>query len=191
MVLEWDGSGSLRMLNRVAEEVLALDGLSAAQASHALDARTLLGDEGFDALKGGRSLARTLVVPHGADGETHLTATVQPLRDVEGRLRRIVLYASDVTARRKAAETAQAIMREVLQRIYSAADDISGVSAQTNLLALNATIESARAGEAGRGFAVVASEVKSLAGRSSALSTQISNLVDETRTQIEALRDAA
>jgi methyl-accepting chemotaxis protein len=55
------------------------------------------------------------------------------------------------------------------------------------MLALNATIESARAGEAGKGFSVVASEVKTLAKRSSALSSEIGLVVATTRAKIESL----
>ena len=191
VVLEWDETESLVTLNDLAARTLGLDDLAAARQAPGLRCRTLFTEEQLGQLKAGESVATELAINVGVSGATHLSATVQPLRDVEGRLRRIVVYATDVTARRRASEAAQSIMREVLERIHRTAEDISGVSSQTNLLALNATIESARAGEAGRGFAVVAAEVKSLAGRSSALSTQISDLVGETRTQIEAMQDAA
>jgi methyl-accepting chemotaxis protein len=79
------------------------------------------------------------------------------------------------------------VMARVLERISQVAEGISAVSGQTNLLALNATIEAARAGDAGKGFAVVAAEVKSLAGRSSQSSGEITTLIDETRRRIEQL----
>lgn len=57
-------------------------------------------------------------------------------------------------------------------------EKITGISEQTNLLSLNASIESARAGEAGRGFAVVAGEIRNLADETSALTNEISSIVE-------------
>jgi methyl-accepting chemotaxis protein len=114
-----------------------------------------------------------------------ISSTIQPLRDVEGRLRRVVAYGVDMTARSNAISQ---MMAGVLHQINQTAQNISSVSAQTNLLALNATIESARAGDAGRGFGVVAAEVKSLAHRSATLSTEIAGIVAQTQMKIEQLR---
>lgn len=89
-------------------------------------------------------------------------------------------------------------LRTEIGQVASFAKNIEAIAKQTNLLALNATIEAARAGDAGKGFAVVAGEVKTLAGRTSGATTEITAVVETLagRTQrltglVEAMRRSA
>jgi methyl-accepting chemotaxis protein len=71
-----------------------------------------------------------------------------------------------------------------IEQIVATVKDLAD---QSNLLAVNASIEAARAGEMGKGFSVVAHEIKSLADQSRLATLQIGEILQNTRTWINAV----
>ncbi|MEB3827069.1 PAS domain S-box protein [Phormidium sp. CCY1219] len=94
--------------------------------------------------------------------------------------------------RQTISQTAKMMKRlgESSQQIGKIVTSISQIAAQTNLLALNATIEAARAGEQGLGFAVVAEEIRKLADRSASATEEISEIVEQIRSEIGRVSEA-
>jgi methyl-accepting chemotaxis protein len=113
-----------------------------------------------------------------ADRALNMANQAEALAKDGGRVIHQVVNDMDGIAR-SAQQSAQVIrtLDKESEGIFSIIQVIKGIAEQTNLLALNAAIEAARAGEQGRGFAVVADEVRSLAGRTSASTQEIANMV--------------
>lgn len=101
---------------------------------------------------------------------------------ISGQLDESADLARNARSRTDGATSATRELETAVVEISSVVDLIAAIAQQTNLLALNATVEAARSGEAGRGFAVVALEIKSLSGR-------ISNATKEISGKIEAIED--
>jgi len=174
LVLEWDHSLNLISINERTRETLNLETVEQAKAIPGLHGKVLFSSVELEQLSSRHDLPKTLHFELA--GVTYqLEGVVRAIFNIQGELSKLVIYASDTSARKGTLE----MMSNALEQIDGIANSIAKVSDQTNLLALNATIESARAGDAGRGFSVVASEVKTLAQSSARLSTEIAQLIAE------------
>lgn len=141
-----------------------------------------------------------------------IQATYNPILDAEGRPRKVVKIATDVTRQVRLEQEVQTRLDEgrrfqteleqqkgklerTMGELAGIVSSIGDIANQTNLLALNATIEAARAGDAGRGFAVVASEVKKLASDTRVATERAAHMMrdnaSDTRTAVISFRQAA
>ena len=185
-VLEWDSQGDLIEVNSVFADILGSTEEEVLQTKKLYALSKFLDDEDLTKVKSGKHLEKDLTL-HAHNEEIYLSANIQPIRNYQGDIVRLVMYASDQTQRRKAISETNQLMTDVLSEINNIASNISTISRQTNLLSLNAGIESAQAGEAGRGFSIIAGEIRGLASGSSESAKKINNTVATTKTKIESL----
>ncbi len=130
-----------------------------------------------------------------AGAVVEITASIEDITRSTENNTADVLRANELT---QTAKTEAASGNEQMQRMVVAMDEISAASEsiakitkvidniafQTNILALNASVEAARAGVHGKGFSVVAEEVRNLAGKSSAASSEIAEMIENSIAKI-------
>ena len=78
---------------------------------------------------------------------------------------------------------------KMIHQISNKTRVINEIVFQTKLLSFNASVEAARAGEYGKGFAVVASEVGKLAQMSGGAAKEITEMLQESVTSVEAIAE--
>ena len=84
------------------------------------------------------------------------------------------------------ADPVESLQRRI-ERVAAVAGQIETIARQANLLALNSTIEAARAGGINKDSASIVSDVKALAGRTSAVSGEISQITASLIDDFERL----
>lgn len=187
VALEFDTNGNLTQANELALKELGFEDLPQMRAK-LTKLNELLGVESWEKIKKGQFIYQDISVFNNRNHEeVILSASLSPVYNASKELEKILLYATNVSARNKVLGSTHQAMSEVMDRIASIIQTINNISNQTNLLALNAAIESARAGEAGRGFAVVADEVRNLAQSTTQSADEIGQLIVQTEQHVDNL----
>lgn len=193
LMLEWSEAGELLEINDYADHHLPVS--TEAFSRIVKSWRDYLTKEQVDSVLHDNTVS--IEVPFFVTGHSiTLQSTFNVVKDVYGKVDKVIMYGTDVSERRAAVETSDKVMRELIQSGKSINDMVSAINNiadQTNLLALNAAIEAARAGEAGRGFSVVADEVRTLASRAGSSASEINKVVSlnqELLTQLSATLNA-
>lgn len=185
IVLEWNARGDLLSINDEGGRLFKVNDVQ--QLNQQLEKlQEYINADQFNSINNNR-FVRDEIKFNVNGNEILLSVILTPVFDIEGTLTKILMYGTDVSERNSVLKETHGAMSQVLDRIGSIIENINNISSQTNLLALNAAIESARAGEAGRGFAVVADEVRNLAGSTTNSASEISSLIDETKSHVERL----
>ena len=187
IALEFDINGKLTHANELGQKELGFESVEDMLAKfNKLD--ELIGSPNWEKIMNGQLIYQDISL---VNDKTHdnviLSASLSPVYNASKELEKILLYATNVSARNKVLGSTHKAMSEVMERIASIIQTINTISNQTNLLALNAAIESARAGEAGRGFAVVADEVRNLAQSTTQSADEIGQLIVQTEQHVDNL----
>lgn len=187
IALEFDINGKLTHANELGQKELGFESVEDMLAKfNKLD--ELIGSPNWEKIINGQLIYQDISL---VNDKTHdnviLSASLSPVYNASKELEKILLYATNVSARNKVLGSTHKAMSEVMERIASIIQTINTISNQTNLLALNAAIESARAGEAGRGFAVVADEVRNLAQSTTQSADEIGQLIVQTEQHVDNL----
>ena len=186
-MLEWDADDRLISVNSFARRLLGIADSTEVAGSSDYALRQLITSDELKHIKDGGYVSREIEIAREGEDAVWLNASLQPVTDYRGERVGIIMYGSDISAKRSALDQSRHFTQSVLHRISGIATDIGSIARQTRLLAINASVEAARAGEAGNGFAVVASAVRDLSDSSSRSAEDIDRHVAQTRQRLQEL----